>query len=182
MKRERGREIRGEGKGRGGNKRKRKRRGRGSRKVRGNRRKEKGKRRRAACRGPRHSHARRSSGLPRAGDRGGPGCAVCSPGLVRSGRGFSPACLPSAAAWTAARPARAPAAPRYVGCAGGQRVPSALGSGAESAGGERVRAPCPPARPPAVTSSRPCRPLVAARGRAGPARLATPAIRGPLNP
>ena len=31
-----------------------------------------------------------------------------------------------------------------------------------------VRAPCPPARPPAVTSSRPCRPLAAAKGRVGP--------------
>lgn len=64
-------------------------------------------------------------GAARAPDRAGPGCAICSPGLVRSGRLLSPACFPSAAAWTAARPARAPAAPRCVGCAGGQRVASA---------------------------------------------------------
>lgn len=42
--------------------------------------------------------------------------------------------------------------------ASGQRTAQARSLRAESA----VRAPCPPARPPAVTSSRPCRPLAAA--------------------
>lgn len=42
--------------------------------------------------------------------------------------------------------------------ASAQRTAQARNLRAESA----VRAPCPPARPPAVTSSRPCRPLAAA--------------------
>lgn len=160
----------------------RKRKGRGSVKKRGSRR---GKRKRRkydvpSCRGPRRIHALQSAGLPRAPDRGGPGCAICSPGLVRSGRLLSHACFPSAAAWTAARPARAPAAPRCVGCAGGQRVPSArlrrgvCGPRARSA---RPALPCGlPLSPPAAPAA-PWRPP---RGEPALAHLTTPGQERPL--
>lgn len=134
----------------------------------------------SSCRGPRRTHARQSAGLPRLRTAPGPGCAICSPGLVRSGRLLSPACFPSAAAWTAARPARAPAAPRCVGCAGGQRVPSArLRRGVCGPRARSARPALPrglPLSPPAAPAA-PWRPP---RGEPALAHPSTPGEEGPL--
>lgn len=172
-----------EEKGKGKLKRKGKRRGRGSVKERGIRRgKRKGRSKYdvPSCRGPRRTQALQSAGLPRAPDRGGPGCAICSPGLVRSGGFLSPACFPSAAAWTAARPARAPAAPRCVGCAGGQRVPSArLRRGVCGPRARSARPALPrglPLSPPAAPAA-PWRPP---KGERALAHRTTPGEEGPL--
>lgn len=162
----------------------RKRKGRGSVKERGSRRgKRKGRkkqvRRPELPRAPTYPRAPVCGAAPDP-DRGGPGCAICSPGLVRSGRLLSPACFPSAAAWTAARPARAPAAPRCVGCAGGQRVPSArlrLGVCGPRARSARPALPCGlPLSPPAAPAA-PWRPP---RGEPALAHPTTPGQEGPL--
>lgn len=126
----------------GEEKRRGNRRGRGKKsgkgRVRG--RKEKGRSRYnvPSCRGPSDIPTRASlRGRPGLRSAAGRAARSAHLGWSRSVRLLSPACFLSAAAWTAARPARAPAAPRCVGCAGGKRVPSAHDSGAESAGGER---------------------------------------------